>query len=226
MYLYTEKWKVSPSSKLRSEIRHLLTFTLNCIINCIIYSRTHRYGKPNQQSAVPTPVHQLISPTITALWRHAGGPTGDDAVLLHMSFPHDLVSDYGAPAAAELRLTFPSRMSPVQDLIEIELTLVNKTATRLGEAGFFSFNPPTDTTTASSSSSSSSSPSSPSSASSSWWMDKVGEWVSPLEVVDGGSKGLHGITRGVRFDRVTSDDDVVRSGKGGAEKRSQPLNLP
>ena len=72
------------------------------------------YGKPNQQSAVPTPVHQLVSPTITALWRHAGGPTGDDAVLLHMSFPHDLVSDYGAPAAAELRLTFPSRMSPVQ----------------------------------------------------------------------------------------------------------------
>ena len=36
-------------------------------------------------------------------------------------------------------------------------------------------------------------------------MDKLSEWVSPLEVVDGGSKGLHGVTSGVRYDGAPSD---------------------
>ena len=42
-------------------------------------------------------------------------------------------------------------------------------------------------------------------------MDKISEWVSPLEVVDGGSKGLHGITRGVRYDGVRHDNERVSS---------------
>lgn len=32
-------------------------------------------------------------------------------------------------------------------------------------------------------------------------MDKLGEWVSPLETVDGAPKGLHGVTTGVKFAR-------------------------
>jgi hypothetical protein len=40
-------------------------------------------------------------------------------------------------------------------------------------------------------------------------MDKLGELVSPLNLVDGGSKGLHGVTSGVMFARraaVGSED--------------------
>ena len=32
-------------------------------------------------------------------------------------------------------------------------------------------------------------------------MDKMGELVSPLDLVDGGSKGLHGVSSGVLFSR-------------------------
>jgi len=34
-----------------------------------------------------------------------------------------------------------------------------------------------------------------------WGMDKMGELVSPLNLVDGGSKGLHGVSSGVLFAR-------------------------
>merc|ERR1712178_622920 len=32
-----------------------------------------------------------------------------------------------------------------------------------------------------------------------WAIDKLGQWVSPLELVDGAPKGLHGVTTGVKF---------------------------
>lgn len=37
-----------------------------------------------------------------------------------------------------------------------------------------------------------------------WGMDKLGELVSPLNLVDGGSKGLHGVSSGVLFARETA----------------------
>ena len=42
-------------------------------------------------------------------------------------------------------------------------------------------------------------------------MDKLSEWVSPLEVVDGGSKGLHGITTGVRYNGANSSASSLRA---------------
>merc|ERR1712087_1033747 len=35
-----------------------------------------------------------------------------------------------------------------------------------------------------------------------WAMDKLSEWVLPDDVVDGGSKGLHGVSTGVNFVRA------------------------
>lgn len=145
------------------------------------------YGKPGQQSAVPTPVHQLVAPTLTSLWRRAetGGQGVDslsDSLLLKLAFPPELHRDYGAPQAAELLLRFPRNTTGGREVVQIELTLLNKSATRLGEAAFLTFNPSVSGALAGS-----------------WWMDKIGEWVSPLEVVDGGSKGLHGVSSGVRY---------------------------
>ena len=35
-------------------------------------------------------------------------------------------------------------------------------------------------------------------------MDKLGEWVDPLDVVDGASRGLHAVSTGVEFRRAKS----------------------
>ena len=40
-------------------------------------------------------------------------------------------------------------------------------------------------------------------------MDKMGELVSPLDLLDGGSKGLHGVSTGVLFSRTAGHGGAV-----------------
>ena len=61
--------------------------------------------------------------------------------------------------------------------VGVTLELCNKTATRLGEAGWLTFAP---------------------AAASKYEVDKLGSWTDPLDTVDGGGKSLHGLTEGVR----------------------------
>jgi len=70
------------------------------------------------------------------------------------------------------------------DNISVEVTLVNKTATRFAEAAFLTFD---------------SVQSAASDMGSGWAMDKLGEWVSPLSVADGGSVSLHPVNTGILY---------------------------
>ena len=74
------------------------------------------------------------------------------------------------------------------DNITIELTLINKTSTRFAEAAFFTF-APLQTEAG------------PSNPGSGWAIDKLGEWVSPLAVADGGSQGMSPVTTGMLYAR-------------------------
>ena len=131
------------------------------------------YGKPFNCSNCSS---GLTASKLDKIWLYSSDEY--DALLLQLKFDDVLVQSYGAPKAAEMLLKFPrSNESNVRKIIEVELTLLDKNPTRLGEAMFLSFNP---------------------SMKGEWFMDKLGEWVSPLEVVDGGSRGLHGVTTGVR----------------------------
>lgn len=57
-----------------------------------------------------------------------------DTLLLKLAFPESLHRDAGAPASAEMLLRFPNVSEPVlEEVLEIELSVFNKTATRLGE---------------------------------------------------------------------------------------------
>ena len=70
-------------------------------------------------------------------------------------------------------------------------------------------------------------------------MDVLGEWLSPLEVVAGASKGVHGVTSGVAFvkeekeqDTSTSlffgapDSPVVNFNNGAGDGTSEPRPHP
>lgn len=144
------------------------------------------YGKPDQDAEEGwSSEHQLLPPTVQSLWvRNNSQPE----VLMSLAFPDHLNSLYGAPAAAWVRFSFDSS-STTDRAVHFTITYINKTATRLGEAMFVTMNPPGDADTTRS-----------------WWaIDKLGEWVSPLELVDGAPKGLHGHSTGVKFARVGTD---------------------
>jgi len=144
------------------------------------------YGKPEQDSGDWESEHQLLPPKVTGLWfcnetRKCAVPE----VLMQLHFKESLHKNYGAPSMAWVRFTFDSGSSDVDRGVVFSVTYINKTNTRLGEAMFVTMNPP------------------PGEESNWWAIDKHDQWVSPLDVIDGAPKGLHGLTSGVKFARKT-----------------------
>lgn len=121
----------------------------------------NEFGKPASfMMAEPTPKRRLEMPVLANLWSKA------NTVLADVRFSAEAHIDAGAPEWARINYT------ATHDGLSIELTLVNKTSTRMPEALYFGFNPRGSGTGI-------------------WSMDKLGSAVSPLDVIDGGSKGLH-----------------------------------
>ena len=113
-------------------------------------------------------------------------PDGCRAVVV-LSFATELVANYGAPQAAYLEVLIAggsgddSSNSNAPHL-NLSLTLVNKTSTRLPEATWFGFKN--------------------SKNKNGWEMNKLGSWVDPTDVVDGGNQYQHGIHTGVRHKKA------------------------
>ena len=93
-----------------------------------------------------------------------------DRLLLELVGPAPAVRRWGCPAELTIEINFP----------ELEWTLqwFGKPANRLPEALWFSFVPRVPATAA-------------------WWLDKMGQLISPLAVVKDGNNKLHAIQRGV-----------------------------
>ena len=81
------------------------------------------------------------------------------------------------------------------DKVDVDVILVNKTATRFAEAAFLTFDPVA-------------------SPGGGWALDKLGEWVSPLHVADGGSMGLSPLNTGILYSRGMRDK--ARNGSSSA----------
>lgn len=147
------------------------------------------YGKPGQDSEEGwKSKHQVLPPSVSALWVR-NSTVGSAEVLMQLAFPEALNRDYGAPAGAWVRFTFEQGSAELDRGISMSVSYLNKTSTRLGEAMFVTMNPPEGDDTVRS-----------------WWaVDKHSQWVSPLELVDGAPKGLHGLTTGVKYARMAAD---------------------
>ena len=89
--------------------------------------------------------------------------------------------------------------------IHIPRSRYNKTATRLGEAGWLTFAP---------------------AAAKKYEVDKLGSWTDPLDTVDGGGKSLHGLTEGVRVTAAGGKTLFVRSLDAGVVRFDKPMPTP
>eukprot|EP00756_Hemistasia_phaeocysticola_P048968 Hpha_TRINITY_DN23386_c0_g1::TRINITY_DN23386_c0_g1_i1::g.96862::m.96862 len=99
------------------------------------------YGKPGQDSGKWSSEHQLVAPGLQELWyKNASG--GATEVLARVVFASDLNQLYGSAAEAWVRLSLRQETTLVNRGIDIKISFLNKTTTRLGEAMFVTFKPP------------------------------------------------------------------------------------
>ena len=112
----------------------------------------------------------------------SGRRVGDEeeAVLLLLDLPAEAHERFGAPGQLSIELVFP-RGEPRVDFV---VQWFDKPANRLPEAAWFSFVLPDHGLR----------------WRRSWRMDKLGEWVSPLDVVRNGNRRLHAVGSGLCAD--------------------------
>jgi hypothetical protein len=106
------------------------------------------YGKPGCMTAKPTPIKHLDPPMPVELWRKksSDAAAGTDELLLRLKFAKELYTNYGAPEEAWVRFTVwqdaaTDASASTSAGVDIDLTLIKKTTTRLPEAIFMTFNP-------------------------------------------------------------------------------------
>lgn len=137
------------------------------------------FTKPGMASARAQ--SRVWSPRLRALYQDASGAR----FLLELALSEKAVSYYGCPASVFVTVEFPRDEPSIRFVVE----WFDKRASRLPEAIWFLFAPRTK-------------------ASGSWTMDKLGQEVSPLDVVRDGNRHLHGVGRGVRYREGTAELEI------------------
>lgn len=132
------------------------------------------FGKPGMEFAEPRPEHKRYSPIITSIikWNEENY----DLVQVQLFMPQECVQMHGAPR--EIRIDY--KFYRHEKKMDAELSWYDKQAYRLPEASWFSFALKVDNPNL-------------------WKMDKMGELLSPLEVVKNGNRNLHAVNSGVYY---------------------------
>eukprot|EP00299_Pterocystis_sp_00344_P018300 c9142_g1_i1.p1 GENE.c9142_g1_i1~~c9142_g1_i1.p1 ORF type:complete len:752 (-),score=203.29 c9142_g1_i1:11-2236(-) len=133
---------------------------------------------------------QTVSASLVYLWQNKR-ISDKCSFIAQLKFPPNFVRDYGAPQSAYVKYEFPIFGDVNQ--INISLTVVNKTATRLPESMWFRVNPlvPED--------------------SNGWKMVKLGVDIDPLSVMANGSRHLHAVSDGIKYTHTQTKDFVLKS---------------
>ncbi|WP_308638239.1 DUF5054 domain-containing protein [Paenibacillus silvisoli] len=132
------------------------------------------FGKPGMEFAEPSPAHKRYSPRVSRAVVREDEQYDEVSLQLYMS--QEASQIHGAPK--ELHTLY--RFFKQEKKIEAELNWFHKQAYRLPEASWFSFALKVDNPNL-------------------WKMDKLGERVSPLEVVKNGNRSLHAVQSGVHY---------------------------
>lgn len=119
-------------------------------------------------------VHHCWYPRLAAM--HLRQDENGSRYLLEMTMPEQCVRSYGAPAKLALEIDFPASVS----IIGYNLQWFTKQANRLPEALWFAFKPHITNPAG-------------------WRLDKMGQRISPLEVVSKGNRKLHAVSTGVSY---------------------------
>ncbi len=136
------------------------------------------FSKPGMDAVQPHPEHRFCVPQLVAARQRRAG--NDLHVVLELLMPESCTRRLGAPRKLTIEYRFTAQT------ITCRLQWFDKQANRLPEALWFSFNPRVTNPVA-------------------WMMDKMGQSISPLDVVRDGARNLHAVQRGVE-----NDDDTAR----------------
>lgn len=147
------------------------------------------FTKPGIEEAAKE--HRIFIPHLT--WAGKRDDQSSDSLLLLLEMPKGSWEEYGAPKSVQIEINASKREAE----IDYRLQWFEKPACRLPEAIWFSFIPRV-------------------SQPHSWKMNKLGQWISPYEVIRGGNRHLHGVgDGGVRYDdsdwriNITSADTAL-----------------
>jgi hypothetical protein len=153
------------------------------------------------------PVNATWAPALTALYRKTGAGAGSCGFVAALALPADAVALYGGAAALFVNFTVDNADAAAAPLpwLGVELTWLNKTATRLAESAWLSFAPALE----------------PAADMRGWAMDVLGSPVSPLDVVDMGTRHIHAVWDGVRYDNRAAGGAFV-----GLRALDTPLVAP
>jgi Domain of unknown function (DUF5054) len=139
--------------------------------------------------------HRDWFPRLNALYRDQN--MNGDSFLLELTMPELAVEKYGCPSSVWLALDLPA----AEPTIHFTLQWFDKRASRIPEAMWFSFCPRVESANG-------------------WTMDKLGQLVSPLDVVRDGNRHLHAVGESVQYcdDKIafvieTRDAPLVAPGK-------------
>jgi len=138
------------------------------------------FGKPGMETVDPG--HREWTPLLTSLYCRAENsePEGSQKkgmrFLALLEMPPEACFGHGAPRQVTLEVFFPDS----EPKIDFDLQWFGKDANRLPEALWFSLCPKVR-------------------KASGWRMEKVGQWISPLEVIFDGARKLHAVGSGVSY---------------------------
>lgn len=132
------------------------------------------FGKPGMELTSKWITHQSIKPKLLSIIHQQTELV--DIVHLKLKMSKTATGEMGAPRELVIEYLFPKDSTT----IEINLKWFDKDAHRLPEASWFTFNPAVDNPNQ-------------------WKLDKLGQLLSPLEVVKGGNRNMHAVNRGMFY---------------------------
>jgi hypothetical protein len=131
------------------------------------------FGKPGMEDTASSSFQ--AEPSLT--WAGVRETDESSSYLLLLAMPAQSWTDYGTPPTLSLEYTF----STTGPGVDITLQWFDKPACRLPEALWLSFVPRIRHPRA-------------------WRLHKLGQWISPYDVIRDGNRHLHGVQQGARYD--------------------------
>ena len=153
------------------------------------YQRFYRQYNPHKRATRDWALPDFTKPGIEAVatqhltflprivWSGRKDLENQSVFLFQLEMPKESWQTFGAPQQAWLEITLPT----FEPEVTFKLQWFDKSASRLPEASWFSFVPHVRSPRQ-------------------WRMDKLGEWISPYEIIRDGNRHLHAVGSGVRYE--------------------------
>jgi len=151
------------------------------------------FAKQGMDSA--NPESKSWFPTLDTLYQKQNGASNGCEFIASITLPQETVIKYGGMSSIFILYAVDTDPTLPAPSVGVELRWFNKTSTRLAESAWMSFVPRLSNTG--------------DADLSLWKMDVLGSGVSPLEVVDMGTRHVHAVWEGVYYDNVESGGPLV-----------------